>query len=120
MKWLAELGHDLFDMNVADWKVRRAQPVGHALTIGAAFLTSSLRGGASSAFHAHCGEDCRSAGLRGVEGRSQCSRAAHARRWGKDNIRCNYIAPCGFSAKRRFVTSINTRIDMTRPWPHCR
>ena len=74
-----ELGHDLLDMNVADWqRTLRVNLVGHALTIGAAIPHLVAAGWRDRRGVVRCGTGRirRSAGLRGVEGRSQCSRAA--------------------------------------------
>jgi NAD(P)-dependent dehydrogenase (short-subunit alcohol dehydrogenase family) len=92
-----ELGQDLLGMNLAAWeRTFRVNVIGHALTIRAALPHLIEAGGGAivgvSSAAAHAGfADAPAYG---------CSKAAlnalarHvAKRWGKNNIRCNYIAP---------------------------
>ena len=92
-----ELGHDLLDMDVLHWeRTLRVNLIGHALVIQAALPHLVTSGGGSivgvSSAAAHGGFPfapayaCSKAGLNAL--------ARHvAARWGKNNIRCNYIAP---------------------------
>jgi NAD(P)-dependent dehydrogenase (short-subunit alcohol dehydrogenase family) len=93
----SELGQDLLSMSVATWeRTLRVNVIGHALTIRAAVPHLIRAGGGAivgvSSAAAHGGfadapaYACSKAALNAL--------ARHvAKRWGKDNIRCNYIAP---------------------------
>jgi NAD(P)-dependent dehydrogenase (short-subunit alcohol dehydrogenase family) len=92
-----ELGHDLLDMNIADWqRTLRVNLVGHALTIGAAIPHLVAAGGGAivgvSSAAAQGGFADQPAYAASKAGLNALARHV-ARRWGKDNIRCNYIAP---------------------------
>jgi NAD(P)-dependent dehydrogenase (short-subunit alcohol dehydrogenase family) len=92
-----ELGQDLLGMDVGAWeRTLRVNLIGHALTIRAALPYLIRAGGGAivgvSSAAAHGGFPdapayaCSKAALNAL--------ARHvAQRWGKDNIRCNYIAP---------------------------
>jgi NAD(P)-dependent dehydrogenase (short-subunit alcohol dehydrogenase family) len=91
------MGVDLLGMEIGVWeRTLRVNLIGHALTIKAALPHLIRAGGGAivgvSSAAAHAGFPdapayaCSKAALNAL--------ARHvAKRWGKDNIRCNYIAP---------------------------
>ena len=92
-----EMGHDLLDMDIADWqRTLRVNLIGHALTIGAAIPHLVAAGGGAivgvSSAAAQGGFADAPAYAVSKAGLNALARHV-ARRWGKDNIRCNYIAP---------------------------
>jgi NAD(P)-dependent dehydrogenase (short-subunit alcohol dehydrogenase family) len=92
-----ELGQDLLTMDVAFWeRTLQVNLIGHALTIRAAIPHLIKAGGGAivgvSSAAAYGG--FADAPAYGVSKAAVNALARHvARRWGKDNIRCNYIAP---------------------------
>jgi NAD(P)-dependent dehydrogenase (short-subunit alcohol dehydrogenase family) len=92
-----EMGTDLLAMDIADWERSfRVNLIGHALTIRAAIPHLIKAGGGSivgvSSAAAHSGFADAPAYATSKAGLNALARHV-ARRWGKDNIRCNYIAP---------------------------
>lgn len=92
-----ELGQDLLSMDVGVWeRTLQVNLIGHALTIRAAIPHLIEAGGGAivgvSSAAAHGG--FADAPAYAVSKAALNALARHvARRWGKDNIRCNYIAP---------------------------
>ena len=93
----SELGQDLLTMNITTWeRTLDVNLIGHALTIRAAIPHLIKAGGGAivgvSSAAAQGGFSDGAAYAASKAGLNALARHV-ARRWGKDNIRCNYIAP---------------------------
>jgi NAD(P)-dependent dehydrogenase (short-subunit alcohol dehydrogenase family) len=92
-----EMGQDLLGMDIAVWeRTMRVNLIGHALTIKAALPHLVRAGGGSivGVSSAAAQGGFADAPAYAVSKAALNALARHvARRWGKDNIRCNYIAP---------------------------